>query len=119
MSKKESVKVNNTTLDVPERMKPVIDTLSLIGFELLRIGKTNENGPDIWAVKDGRPYSVEVKHVKPQRTRCAQVRPVEHARKRDDLIAIVFPNSYVLVEPMKDHLMACSAKGYRNITGLI
>ncbi len=31
----------------------------------------------------------------------------------DDLISIVLPNGYVLLEPMRDHLKSCSTSGDR------
>ena len=99
-------------------MEQIAKTLTSLGFNILHIGKKNANGPDIWAIKDQRPYSFEVKKVKLQRERCAQVPPVEPNRRKDDFIAIAFPSGYVLVEPMKDHLNNCSSKGYRSITGL-
>lgn len=99
-------------------MDAVVETLSKIGFQVIRIAKKNENGPDIWALKENLPYSFEVKHVKMLRQRCAQVPPVEPGRRSDDYIAVVFPSGYVLIEPMVQHLRNCSPKGYRMISGV-
>lgn len=98
-----------------EKVKAALDTL---GFTVTRVAKRNENGPDVWALKDGQPYSFEVKHARILRAKTSQIPPVEKGRRDDDFIAIVLPSGYVLVEPMKDHLKSCSPKGYRTLRGM-
>lgn len=90
---------------------------SFIGFNILHFNLPKEsNGVDLWVRKNGRPLSVEVKKVRKQKNGCFQVDPVCKNRKNDDLIAIIVGSDYVLIEPMKDHLSACSPKGTRQFT---
>lgn len=59
------------------------------------------------------PYSVEVKLAFWNKSAWRVNRVT---RKKDDLIAIVFPGGHVQVEAMKDHLKLCNASGDRYIT---
>lgn len=80
-----------------------------LGYKTTKPRHKNSSGVDIFAIKDDYVFSVEVKHAKRIKNRNAlRVRMVEPNRKRDDLIAIVFPSGYVLIEPMKDHLLCCN-----------
>ena len=101
-----------------DEFKSVKKLLRKMSFKPLAQSFGTKNGVDIWALKNGRVYSVEVKKVKSQRGNNFSVRAVEKNRTNDDFIAIVMPSGYVLFEPMKDHLKSCSAKGTRNIHGL-
>jgi hypothetical protein len=92
--------------------------LKKMSFKPLAQSDGTKSGADIWALKNGKVYSIEVKKAKPQNGNNFQVRPVEPNRKKDDYIAVVFPSGYVLFEPMKDHVSACSLKGTRNIHGI-
>jgi Holliday junction resolvase len=85
------------------------------GFKILSIGKSTANGPDIWIVKNGKPYSVEVKICRLTKRNSVQVPFVEKNRINDDFIAILHPSGYVLFEPMKHHLNNCTSKGYRSL----
>lgn len=92
--------------------------LKKMSFKTLAQSNGTKSGADVWALKNGRVYTVEIKKAKAQNGNNFQVRPVEHNRKKDDYIAIVMPSGYVLFEPMKDHLKVCSTKGTRNIHGI-
>jgi hypothetical protein len=94
-------------------------TLRRMGFKVVHVGKTNANGPDLWCLdRQGRAVSVEVKTTRLLREGVWQVPPCDTAGKTCNLIAIVFPK-YVLVEPMEDHLRACSPQGYRGLSRLV
>lgn len=98
-------------------MKNIVAALKRAGFKTLGAEKhKNANGPDLYAIRNDRVYTVEVKQARIQRQDCAQVHPVEPNRRNDDLIAIGFPSGNVLIEPMQDHLRACSEKGWRSIS---
>lgn len=75
---------------------------------------SQSNGVDMYAIKEDRVLSVEIKKAMPVKGRnVLRVRRVEEKRKGDDLVAIVLPNGYVLLEPMKDHLKLCNKTGDR------
>lgn len=93
--------------------------LRSMDFKVLATSEKTKNGSDIWALKNGRVYTVEVKKAKAQKGNNFQVRSVENNRKADDFISIEFPSGYVLFEPMKDHLKSCSIKGTRNIHAIV
>lgn len=110
--KPETIKIDEV------EYRQVKKLLKKMSFKPLAQSNGTKNGSDIWALKNGRVYSIEVKKAKSQNGNNFQVRPVENNRKKDDYIAIVMPSGYVLFEPMKDHLKVCSSKGTRNIHGL-
>ena len=65
-------------------------------------------------IKEDNVLSVEIKKASSANGRAVlRILPVEKNRQNDDLIAIVLPNKYVLIEPMKDHLKCCNNQGYR------
>jgi uncharacterized UPF0146 family protein len=90
----------------------VSKALRKLGFSVRGIKHKNANGPDCYAIGKDKCLSVEIKVARQQSKSAYSVRPVEQKRKGDDLVAIVLGN-YVLIEPMKQHLKNCSAKGYR------
>lgn len=95
----------------------VIDTLKKFGYSTTKPRAKTSNGPDLFAIRDDYVLSVEVKRATTfQKRRAVRVRKVEHNRVNDDLVAIVFPNGYVLLEPMKDHLKSCGKSGERWFT---
>jgi len=98
-------------------MDKAIKTLELMGYTILTKAKKTANGPDLHIQKDDVIFRVEVKPARPV-ARSMAVHPVEEYRKHDDLIAIEFPSGYVLVEPMKDHLLACAPSGSRSFFGI-
>lgn len=99
--------------------KLVSKALRKMGFKPLEPNHINANGVDIFAVKNNRAFSIEIKKARyPKKGIAVQVDPVLKNRRNDDLIAIVLPSGYVLVEPMKQHLKLCGPKGYRPLTPL-
>lgn len=96
-------------------LEPVIKTLRKMGYKTTNPRNKNANGVDIFAIKDDRVLSVEVKHAKKPKAdgNVLRVRKVEKNRTGDDLIAIVLPCGYVLIEPMKHHLLCCNNQGDR------
>lgn len=95
-----------------------VKTFRKLGFKPLKTKPANANGPDLFVIKNDRAFSVEIKPTRKTRRGSLQVPPVEKNRRGDDLIAIVLPSGYVLVEPMRDHLKSCTPKGYRTLTEL-
>lgn len=89
-------------------------TLKVLGFKCTKPRKKNANGVDLFAVKDDYVLSVEIKKAdKGKNVNVLRVRGVSEPRKNDDLIAIVLPCGYVLLEPMQDHLKLCNKQGDR------
>lgn len=97
------------------------NTLAAIGFKIIHWPKTKFTpGPDLWVKRgNGRPLSLEIKNARKTGRGDYQTDPVQFARKNDDLIAIFCGRKYVLIEPMQDHLLACSPKGSRQLTKLL
>ena len=92
----------------------VIKTLKKMGYKTTDKRDRNRNGSDIYAIANDRVLSVEIKRaVAGKGLNVLRVRKVEMGRRGDDLIAIVLPSNYVLVEPMRDHLLACNKTGDR------
>lgn len=91
-----------------------------LGYTIIHFNnKPSANGVDCWVQNKGRrPLSVEIKRVRKHQKGQLRVDPVSKPRRNDDLIAIVINPEYVLIEPMKDHLMACSNMGTRQLTVL-
>ena len=95
---------------------PVIKTLNILGFKTTKPKHPNSNGTDICAIKENYILAVEVKRaVRVKGKNVFRIRGVTKNRQQDNLIAIVFPCGYVLVEPMKDHLKSCNKQGDRFI----
>lgn len=95
-----------------------VKALRKLGFKPLNTRATTANGPDLFAIKNDVAFSVEIKSTRRTKRGSLQVPPVEKNRHNDDLISIVLPSGYVLIEPMRDHLKACTPKGYRTLTEL-
>lgn len=96
-------------------MRMINKTLKILGYKILKITKKNENGPDLYIIKNNIPYSVEIKKCRITKRNSIQVPPVEKNRINDNFIIIVHPSGYILFESMKDHLKNCSLKGYRTL----
>jgi hypothetical protein len=98
-----------------DAMAAVIKTLKSMGYKTTKPRHKNSNGVDLFAIKQDNVLSVEVKRaIYPKKDRnVLRVRGVEKNRKNDDLIAIVLPCGYVLIEPMKHHLLSCNHQGDR------
>lgn len=92
-----------------------VKTLRKMGYKTTTPKHKNANGPDVFAIKKDSVLSVEIKkaYIANKGRSVLRVSPVEPKRINDDLIAIVMPFGYVLVEPMRDHLKACSNSGER------
>lgn len=68
-------------------------------------------GPDLIITKGTTSYFVEVKAAYKHTTGTGfNVGTIRKARRTDDLVAIVFPNGLIHVEPMEAHIMACGNK---------
>ena len=105
-------------------MKVIVDDIKLVKAAFKKLGyKTtsprhkNANGPDVFAVNEHRSFSVEIKkaRIANKGRTVFRVDPVEKNRREDDLIAIVHPSGYVLIEHMADHLKSCNLGGQRFI----
>jgi hypothetical protein len=96
-------------------MKNVLRAIRQCGFRPLAPRKSNANGPDVWAIKNERAFSFEIKKCKITKRNSVQSPPVEKNRKGDDFIAIELPSGYVLIEPMGQHLRLCTKSGYRTL----
>lgn len=72
------------------------------------------HGPDLKITKNGITKTCEVKSVIfHKHTRGWYVGPVRSTRKNDDLVSLVFPNNFVHVDTMCDHLSKCNKGGDR------
>ena len=101
-------------IEVSEETKLVLETLHQMGYKTTKPRHKNANGTDIFAIKEDNVLSVEIKKASSANGRAVlRILPVEKNRQNDDLIAIVLPNKYVLIEPMKDDLKCCNNQGYR------
>ena len=100
-----------------KEIKLAVKALEAMGYEILTVARGTANGPDLHAMREGIVLRVEVKKARVCK-RSMAVHPVEEARKHDDLIAVVFPSGYVLVEPMADYLTCCSTSGSRSFFGV-
>lgn len=98
-------------------MDKAIKTLEKMGYKILTKAKKTANGPDLHVQKDDVIFRVEVKKARICK-RSMAVHPVEPLRVHDDLIAIIFPSGYVLIEPMRDHLKSCAESGSRSFFGI-
>jgi len=94
--------------------KLVSKTLKGLGYRTTQPKSENANGTDLFAISKDCVLAVEIKRATKIKN-TLRVRKVEKNRMKDDLIAIVFPTGYVLIEPMKDHLRSCNSIGDRYI----
>lgn len=77
---------------------------------------TRVRGPDIVATKGRHRITCEVKSLSPS-GRCGRfwrTAPVSPTRRRDDVVAYVFPSGSIQIVTMKEHLRCASASGYRS-----
>lgn len=97
-----------------EQYSFVISTLKKLGYKTTLPRNKNCNGVDLFAIKKDYVLSVEVKQaISRINGSVLRVRKVETNRMNDDLIAIILPCGYVLIEPMRDHLKCCNKQGDR------
>ncbi len=101
-------KKDNTFLYVKRALKT-------LGYKTTKPRHINANGADLFAIKNDRVLSVEVKkaRIANKNRNVLRIDPVEENRKKDDLIAIVHPTKYVLIENMNQHLRLCNKSGQR------
>lgn len=101
--------------------------LQRLGFQVEVPNCPTKPGPDLEILhKPGEIYvlprpSIEVKLAslsKCKRGKAWRVNRVGALRRKDDLIAIVFPNGHVHLDAMKDHLKLCNKSGDRYLHGL-
>lgn len=111
------IEINGECNKVTPTIFKAIICLKSMGYEILTISKNTANGPDLHIKKDEMIFRVEVKKCRSQ-NRSMAVHPVEDLRKNDDLICIVFPSGYVLIEPMNHHLKNCAPSGSRSFFGV-
>lgn len=98
--------------DQLQTIKPYLDKL---GYQILSSAGKHNIGPDIWLLKNNKPYSMEIKKARMTAKKSIQVPPVEKNRLNDDFIAIIHPSGYVLIEEMKQHLKCCAPSGSRTL----
>lgn len=96
--------------------KAMVEFINM-GYEILSVAQDTANGPDMHIKKDDLIFRVEIKKARKSK-RSMAVHPVEPKRQHDDLIAVVFPSGYVLIEPMQDYLMCCADSGSRSFFGI-
>ena len=97
--------------------------LQRLGFQVGIPACSTQPGPDLVlaAIPKIGVAHVEVKLAmlsKCKRGKAWRVNRVGALRRKDDLIAIVFPSGYVHLDPMKDHLKLCNKSGDRYLAGL-
>jgi hypothetical protein len=107
-------------LDRDSDYQLILDEFSKMGYKIISWANTeNTSGPDLHVQKENLVLRVEVKKARTRPGRNSSDTPiVEEARKNDDLIAIVFPSKYVLIETMKNHLKCSSEYGTRSFYGI-
>lgn len=82
----------------------------------VEINKGN-GGPDLICTKNGERILVEVKTILKQGpTGKFVVTKVKPNRMKDDFVAMVWNNEYIIIEPMNQHLSKCAPTGDRSIT---
>lgn len=86
-----------------------------LGMEVTRV---DFFGPDLICKLGQFTWTVEVKRAgfSSRRWRVGRVRK---ARKGDDLVALVLPNSRVYIDSMENHLKYCERSGTRTITSIV
>lgn len=102
-----------------DQRRAVAQALSALGFNIIHWNENpNTPGVDCWAQREGKsPVSIEVKLLL-KRSGCWSCDAVSGPRRNDDLVAIIFNESYVLIEPMSQHLKCCAPKGTRSFPGM-
>lgn len=119
----EDMKISQlVNLDLKEELsfKLVSKEFEKMGFNIIAQCLTkNSPGADLHIQKGNMVLRVEIKNARIKDGRnSSEIPPVEEARKNDDLIAIVFPSGYVLIEPMKQHLTCVGEYGSRSFYGI-
>ena len=92
----------------------VREKLLALGFVVSNQKSDCANGVDLIAMKDGKPFLIEVKKAY-YNSRAWKIPKVQKSGLVSDIIAVVI-NDYVIFESMKDHLKLCDKGGFRSIT---
>ena len=95
--------------------KTLVSHLDSIGFKCLPLRHSFAKGPDVTAINDNSAYRFEVKTLIKKQCGSWQADKVELARRSDDFVCVVH-GKYLLIEPMRDYLKACSLSGCRSFT---
>lgn len=91
----------------------------LLGYDVLPV---DCHGPDLVLTRGQERLTCEVKSVTKYDVNGKDfyfVSPVYRGRRVDDLMAMVFDDGFILVQPMKEHLAECSKTGRRNLTRFV
>lgn len=115
MKTKKNDKYEKSQKKARDAVKSAADKFSNLGFQVATLRSVNRPGPDIEIFNSNGALRVEVKAAFKSRDTWRIGRT---SRKQDDLIAIVFPNGFVHVEDMRDHLKSCMKDGERIINAL-
>ncbi len=101
-----------------DQVQLVTEYFSYLGMTVVySVKNQSENGPDMFVRKGkGRPLSVEIKLARKNKKTTAVTDSVSSHRVHDDLIAIIISSDYVLIQPMKEHLLLVGPKGTRPFT---
>lgn len=86
-----------------------------MGYKVTEPKEYTSKGVDMHIIRDNKyVFSVEIKEAGYTNKSKNNFRTRKVLRPYDDLIAIVFPSGYILIEPMKDHLRNCNKSGDRH-----
>ena len=111
------INVNNRIIEVHESVEMAVSALKKMGYQILSVGFDSAVEPTLHAKKDEMIFRVEIKEAAVLNRKMI-VNILEDVRRNDDLICIVFPSRYVLIEPMKNHLQCCNDDGRREFFGV-
>jgi hypothetical protein len=116
-NKMREINVNNRIIEVHENVEIAVSELKKMGYQILSVGMDSAFEPGMHVKKDEMIFRVEIKEASVLNRKMI-VNILEDVRKNDDLICIVFPSKYVLIEPMKNHLQCCNEDGRREFFGV-
>lgn len=111
------INVNNRIIEVHESVETAVSALKKMGYQILSVGFDSAVEPTLHVKKDEMIFRVEIKEASVLNRKMV-VNILEDVRRNDDLICIVFPSRYVLIEPMKNHLLCCNDDGRREFFGV-
>ena len=111
------INVNNRIIEVHESVEMAVTALKKMGYQILSVGFDAAIEPALHIKKDEMIFRVEIKEASVLNRKMI-VNILEDVRKNDDLICIVFPSRYILIEPMKNHLQCCNEDGRREFFGV-
>ena len=73
-------------------------------------------GPDLTIENEFQTFTIEVKSAIMTSKKACYIPSVYPKRLNDDIIAIVFPNNFVYIETMSEHLKQCRPTGGRSVS---